>query len=152
RRSSLAKGIWGLCAMGCWKGPYYHATGGRYIGLGPFAEEIAALDEEIKELDRKARAVEEAKRQTFTEARQRARRVDGLLRQGLEALGYHRAFRGQWRKRRFMSSETLPHVARKAAINLQSLAESEHLHKHFGSNPEVRNRVAARFAELRADL
>ena len=92
-------------------GPYYTRSrrlDGRvvreYVGRGPLAEIIAQADE----AEREARRLE---RRREREELERDRRldetfstysagVDELLRSALEAAGYHRHKRGEWRRRR----------------------------------------------------
>ena len=92
-------------------GPYYTRSrreGGRvvrdYLGRGETAHLIARMDELDRQQQEDERETERRLRQEI-EAREREvgaqfAEVEAVLRQVLEAAGYHRHNRGAWRKRR----------------------------------------------------
>jgi hypothetical protein len=92
-------------------GPYYtqsRRVDGRvvreYVGRGPLAESIAQADEAEREARRLERGREREQLEQDRELDQLfsaySAGVDELLRGVLEAAGYHRHKRGEWRRRR----------------------------------------------------
>src|SRR5437764_2528703 len=94
-----------------WKGRYYYRSIRRgrrveteYVGTDLVADLAAALDAERRQeraaaLDDRRRLDQEA-RQSFQEACQRAARIDSIISTALHALGFHRAQRRTWRRRK----------------------------------------------------
>lgn len=92
-------------------GPYYtrsRRVGGRvvreYIGCGRVAETVAETDrmlieagEELRRQEREKRAAD-AERERLWQAY--SAMVAAALREALEAAGYHRHQRGEWRRKR----------------------------------------------------
>ena len=92
-------------------GPYYTRSrrlDGRvvreYVGRGPLADIIAQADEAEREARRLERRREREQLEQDRELDQLflaySAGVDELLRSALEAAGYHRHKRGEWRRRR----------------------------------------------------
>jgi hypothetical protein len=75
-----------------------------YVGTGPAAEAAAALDSAHRQLKQLGRAERAAKDAADRELEADLSLLDDLAnlfaRAALEAAGYHRHARGQWRKRR----------------------------------------------------
>jgi len=75
-----------------------------YIGVGPAAELIAALDAESRRERDEKRAARNARREELERAAALVDRcwegVLGLVRAVLVSNGYYRHHRGEWRKRR----------------------------------------------------
>ena len=75
-----------------------------YLGCGPFAKAMAALDTADQEWVLRQRETDRAVQENLSDVDRKVNafdfQVDAVLWQMIEAAGYHRHRRGQWRKRR----------------------------------------------------
>jgi hypothetical protein len=140
-----------------WKRGYFYSRGGRYVGSGVVAVLAEALDDEERvqaiwerDQNREARQAELAK---FQEVRERAARVDALVKAGLEAAGYHRARRHQWRRRRrTMETRIQSQAVTTATFELAELVQFSYVGKISGNSRETREGLEAKLAALRTRL
>ena len=86
-----------------WKRGYYY-SGGRYVGNDWLARVNAAMDADHAAIKQEMREIAWERRQfhqeAYQEARQRAAKVDLIVTKGLEAAGFYRQVRHQWRRRK----------------------------------------------------
>ena len=142
--------------MGCWKRGYYYSHG-HYVGSGELARLAEVLDaEDLDQAHRQreqAREREEAQREAFEQGRRIARRVDALVKAGLEAAGYHRARRHQWRRRRrTMETRIQSQAVTTATFELAELVQFSYVGKISGNSRETREGLEAKLAALRTRL
>jgi len=138
--------------VGCWKRGYYYSRG-RYAGNGDLGRLEEIFDADERELAQQERKLVQADRQAFQEARQQAQRIDALVKAGLEAEGYHRARRHQWRWRReTMGTQVQPQAAATATYELSKLVQTSYLSAMAGKNRKTFDGLEAKLQALRTRL
>jgi len=142
--------------VGCWKRGYYYSHG-QYVGTGELAQLAEVLDVEDRDQAHRERErageVKQAERRVFQAARRQATRVDALVKAGLEAAGYHRVKRHQWRRRReTMETRIQSQAVTTATFELAELVQFSYVGKISGKSRETREGLEAKLASLRTQL
>ena len=119
-----------------WKRGYYY-SGGRYVGKDWIARVHAAIDADHAAINREmrdlARERRKAEREAYQSARQRAAKVDLIVTGGLEAAGFYRQQRHQWKRRKaaMKKLETNAPTTEKAAIDLAEITQTAYVRKVY---------------------
>ena len=134
-----------------WKRGYYY-SGGRYVGKDWIARVHAAIDADHAAINREmrdlARERREAEREAYHEARQRAAKVDLIVTRGLEAAGFYRQDRHQWKRRlaTMKKLETNAPATEKAVLELAELTQTCYVLHAFPDDPEHQDGLLMREA------
>jgi len=142
--------------VGYWSHGYYYRSRSEYFGSGEVAALTAWLDSDDRartqrERNRK-RELELTERQAFQAARREAARVDGLVKVGLEAAGFHRLRRHQWRRRREMTTQIQPQAVKAARCELDELVQNSYVASLSGKDDSMRRHLEAKLGALRSQL
>jgi len=113
--------------------------------------EHAAIREAQRELDREQR---QAEREAFQEVRQRAARVDAIVARGLEAAGFYRQDRHQWKRRKaaMKKLEANAPTTEKAVLELAKFVQTGYVMHAFPDAPEYQDGLLDKLESLRAEL
>ena len=140
-----------------WKRGYYYSHG-RYVGKDIIARGHASLDAAQDAIDREqrelAREQKQAEGEAFQEARQRAAKVDSIVSRGLEAAGFYRQMRHQWKRRKAtMTTEQInAPTTEKAACDLAHLAEISFVTATCSNERDLEDSLLDKLDALRSEL
>ncbi len=111
----------------------------------------AAINREMRDLARERR---EAEREAYHEARQRVAKVDLIVTRGLEAAGFYRQMRHQWKRRKstMKKLETNAPTTEKAACDLAHLAEINFVTAVRSEKRDLEDRLLDKLDALRSEL
>jgi len=142
--------------VGLKRGYYY--SGGRYVGKGLIALVNAAIDADDAAINREqrelAREREQAEREAMQEARQRAANVDSIVSRGLEAAGFYRQMRHQWKRRKatMKTQQINGPTTEKAVCDLAHYAEINFVLAVCSDKRELEDKLLDKLEALRSEL
>src|SRR5271165_6261267 len=140
-----------------WKRGYYY-SGGRYVGKDWIARVHAAIDADHAAINREMRDLtrerREAEREAYQCARQRAAKVDLIVTRGLEAAGFYRQQRHQWKRRKaaMKKLETNAPTTEKAALDLAEITQTAYVMKFYDKDRGHQDGLLDKLDELRSEL